>query len=231
MTLNVNRPMNITRPKPLNTVTSPIKRNHRKILGKSTRVKSDLLLKLIRSSEGSRNRTINVSLPAHMTAPMICMYFRIAKVTTSIQTRHVNRPLNITPSFGQMTTLISLINNLYRMKIWRPKPEAWKQVTEALKGRYVSADDKATAVLVELKPNSNFPKHKHPQVTYGLIIKGGGKYVAENGEFSLDEGDMYYIGPNEEHWLFSDDRGLVLFEVLIPYRDDLQNRVLRPDVE
>jgi quercetin dioxygenase-like cupin family protein len=117
------------------------------------------------------------------------------------------------------------------MKIWRPKPEAWKQVTEALKGRYVSADDKATAVLVELKPNSNFPKHRHPHVTYGLIVRGGGKYVAENGEFPLAEGDMYYIGSNEEHWLFSDDKGLVLFEVLIPWRDDLQNRVLKPDVE
>ncbi|MEM4315255.1 MAG: cupin domain-containing protein [Nitrososphaerota archaeon] len=117
------------------------------------------------------------------------------------------------------------------MKIWRPKPEAWKQVTEALKGRYASADDKATAVLVELTPNSNFPKHKHPHVTYGLIVRGSGRYVAENGEFPLAEGDMYYIGSNEEHWLFSGEKGLMLFEVLVPRREDLQSKVLNPDVE
>ncbi|MFW9877607.1 MAG: cupin domain-containing protein [Candidatus Thorarchaeota archaeon] len=50
-----------------------------------------------------------------------------------------------------------------------------------------------------LEKNAEVPIHSHKEHQIGYLIKGKIKFLTENGEFIVKEGDSYVFDANEKH--------------------------------
>ncbi|MHA2391042.1 MAG: cupin domain-containing protein [Promethearchaeota archaeon] len=70
-----------------------------------------------------------------------------------------------------------------------------------------------------LDKNAEIPMHNHKEHQVGYVIKGRLKFLTENGEFVVAEGDSYIFDSNEPHGAIILEDSEVI-DVFSPSRDD-----------
>ena len=76
------------------------------------------------------------------------------------------------------------------------------QPIEALEGifrRTLLYNDSLMLCHFTLEENAEVPIHSHKEHQIGYVIKGKLKFITENGEFIVKEGDSYVFESNEKH--------------------------------
>jgi len=71
--------------------------------------------------------------------------------------------------------------------------------------------------LFEMEPGGHSPLHSHSWEHEVFILEGEGLLAGEGEERRFKEGDVIFIGPNEEHQLKNIGEKTVKFLCLIPY--------------
>ena len=70
-----------------------------------------------------------------------------------------------------------------------------------------------------LEKGSEIPIHSHPQHQLGFMLKGKLKFITDEGEFIVNEGDCYLFNSNERHGAKILEDSEVL-DVFSPSRED-----------
>ena len=96
------------------------------------------------------------------------------------------------------------------------------QPIEALEGifrRTLLYNDSLMLCHFTLEENAEVPIHSHKEHQIGYVIKGKLKFITENGEFIVKEGDSYVFDSNEKHGATILETAEVI-DVFNPCRED-----------
>ena len=96
------------------------------------------------------------------------------------------------------------------------------QPIEALEGifrRTLLYNDSLMLCHFKLEENAEVPIHSHKEHQIGYVIKGKLKFITENGEFIVKEGDSYVFDSNEKHGATILETAEVI-DVFNPCRED-----------
>ena len=96
------------------------------------------------------------------------------------------------------------------------------QPIEALEGifrRTLLYNDSLMLCHFTLEENAEVPIHSHKEHQIGYVIKGKLKFITENGEFIVNEGDSYVFDSNEKHGAIILETAEVI-DVFNPCRED-----------
>jgi quercetin dioxygenase-like cupin family protein len=72
-----------------------------------------------------------------------------------------------------------------------------------------------------MEKNSIIPLHNHINAQIGYVLSGKIKFLTEDSDFIVKEGDSYVFGPNEKHGAEILEDSLVI-EVFTPYRPEYE---------
>jgi len=87
-----------------------------------------------------------------------------------------------------------------------------------------------TIVLYRIAPGSIFALHNHPHAQFGVFLEGGGALRVGEENWTMKEGDSYFIPPGVYHELKTDpDRNSVIIDFFTPEREDYAKEALLPD--
>ena len=73
--------------------------------------------------------------------------------------------------------------------------------------------------MFEIQPYTEVPVHEHWQDHEIYILEGKGKFYNDAGiSHMVQKGDVLYIPPNEKHGIANEEKEILRFLCLIPYR-------------
>ena len=113
---------------------------------------------------------------------------------------------------------------------WSDRNEAWNDFLPGIKRRILVNTSVITLAFYKLQPGSEVPLHNHPQVQYGICMKGGGVFTVADKSWKLNERDAYYIPPSVTHGLnITSPEETWLIEGFAPMRRDFLKETLPAD--
>ena len=90
---------------------------------------------------------------------------------------------------------------------------------DAVRARRIEGE-KITLAIVELKPNSVVPEHRHPNEQIGFVIQGSLTFTIDGDSRLLGPGGTWRILSNRPHGVTVGPEGAVVVDVFSPLRSD-----------
>ena len=73
--------------------------------------------------------------------------------------------------------------------------------------------------LFEMDAGGHSPFHGHRWEHEVFILEGDGRVINDEGQRSIQAGDVIFITPNEKHQIRNDNISVLKFLCLVPYTD------------
>lgn len=113
---------------------------------------------------------------------------------------------------------------------WNEKTEAWNDFLPGIRRRILVNTSVISLTFYKLQPNAEVPLHSHPQVQYGICMKGGGVFTVGDKTWTLKKDDAYYVPPSVTHGLkMNPTEETWLIEGFAPMRRDFLKETLPAD--
>ncbi len=85
---------------------------------------------------------------------------------------------------------------------------------------HILSGQRMTAIFVMFAPNSQVSMHHHEQEQIMIVVDGAGDAIIDGKLYSVKEGDVIVIAPNQEHGTSVSAQGMRTIEVFSSIRQD-----------
>jgi quercetin dioxygenase-like cupin family protein len=114
------------------------------------------------------------------------------------------------------------------VEIWQNR--VWDELFPGVYRSVLAHHPSTMLMLVRILPGAVVPRHNHPHLQAGVVLRGSLLFRTERGESVLREGDSYLIEPWELHEVINNgtEEALAL-DVFNPAREDYAKAARKPD--
>ena len=115
------------------------------------------------------------------------------------------------------------------MQIWINR--VWDELFPGVYRSILAHNLSTMLMLVRMLPGAVVPRHNHPHLQAGIVLRGSLLFKTERSERVLREGDSYLIDPWEQHEVINmgTEEALAL-DIFNPAREDYAKAARKPDL-
>lgn len=106
------------------------------------------------------------------------------------------------------------------MKLWKDNKDVWKEIRPGVFNRVLYQEGFGSVSLVRFEKGSHYPLHKGSVDHLGILIKGTGVFDTGLQKIAFNEGDSYFIRPEDDHGFTNTSEGAsIMLEIFVPPRE------------